>query len=259
MKTLTTTLFSIALLTGANAANITLPGTAPGPGLNTVIRQFPRVYQEYIDESQLASITQPIEITGIRFRLAIGDTWRPVGYVGASWPNADITFSDWTMQIGQGSAAAIADGEFLSAAVTFNGNMEAAPVTTRTGSLTLLANSFAADGGVVVGAIHSFGPLISFSTPYTYNPGETLVYAVAHSGYGSAGTPLNAFFDSAAFGNSVADAVSSTAAGANFGSAPTSFAIPYIVQFEYTVIPEPGSSVVLLMAGAVLLRRRQRA
>lgn len=261
-----TTTLSIFVVLGfssavSSAATLTVPGSAvsPNSGVNTVLRTLPRVYQSYIDESQLASITQPIQITGMRFRLAAGENWRPAGYVGTSWPNADLTFADWTIQMGQASSTIIADEEIIATTTTFNQNMEAAPIITRTGGLTLSANSFQADGGSAVGAVHSFGPLITFTTPYVLNPGETLVYAVAHSGYGATGTPLNAFFETADFANGIADAVSSTVAGATFNSTPNGFSSPYIVQFEYVVIPEPGSASVLLLTGLAALRRRSRS
>ena len=103
------------------------------------------------------------------------------------------------------------DGEYLSTAPTFASYM-VDPVAVRSGALTINPAGYLADGANPATDIHSFGPVVSFSTPYLYTPGDGLVMQVNHQGYTPA-TELNAFFGSRPFQNGVCDAISSTASG----------------------------------------------
>lgn len=217
-------------------------------GLNTAIRQLPRAYQAYYSSANFGSFTNPTTITGMQLRLAIGENWRPAGYVGASWPNADINFGSFEIVFAKPSAGLVADGEYLSTAPTFASYLDT-PVTVRTGALTIPANSFAADGGA--SGVHSWGFTFNFTTPYNLNPGDGLLIQIRHSGYGSAGTPLNAFFASRSFENGVTDAVSSTAA--QNAASPNGFSSPYYVN----LVPTPGSVALLGLAGLAGARRRR--
>lgn len=218
-------------------------------GLNTAIRSAPRSYQEYIAASNFGTVTSPTTITGMQLRLGIGENWRPVGYVGSSWPSQPISLGTFTVTLAKPSAQLVTDGEYLSTTPTFASYLSS-PVTVRTGTLSIPAGAFTADGGAT--GIHSWGPVITFSTPYTINPGEGLVMQINHSGY-TPSAELNAFFASRAFANGVTDAISSTAGGT--AAAPNGFSSPYFVNF---VVPEPASLSIIGGATLFLGRRRSR-
>ena len=220
-------------------------------GLNTAIRNAPRMYQEYMAASNFSSITQPVKITGMQLRLAIGENWRPPGYVGSTWPSQPLSFTSYTVTLAKPSAGLVSDGEYLSTAPNFS-TYQVAPVTVRSGALNIPTAAFTADGGAA--GVHSFGPTITFSTPYTYTPGDGLVLQINHEGYSPA-AELNAFFASRSFENGVTDAISSTASGS--AAAPNGFSSPYFVQFTYEPVPEPSTLGLLAGAGVLALRRRK--
>jgi hypothetical protein len=161
-------------------------------GLNTTVRNAARTYEEYFASSNFSSITQPVKITGMQFRLAVGENWRPVGYVGQAWPDVPISFGSYNVELSKPTAQLVADGEYLSISPTFASYQDGNLTTVRSGALNIAANSFLADGATPALSIHSFGPVISFSTPYTYTPGNGLVMLIRHLGY--TGGALNAFF-----------------------------------------------------------------
>jgi hypothetical protein len=220
-------------------------------GLNTAIRSAPRTYQEYMAASNFASITQPSLITGMQLRLAIGENWRPVGYVGSSWPSQPISLGTYSVTLAKPSAQLVSDGEYLSTSPTF-ASYEVSPVNTYNAALNIAAGAFAADGGAA--GIHSFGPVINFTTPYNYTPGDGMVMRINHGGY-TPNTELNAFFASRSFQNGVTDAISSTTSGA--AGSPNGFSSPYFVQFIYEPVPEPTSLGLVAGLGLLTLRRRK--
>jgi len=221
-------------------------------GLNTAIRSAPRTYQEYMASSNFSSITQPSLITGMRLRLAIGENWRPVGYVGSTWPSQNLTLGTYTVTLAKPSAGLVSDGEYLSTAPTF-ASYQVSPVTVYNQALNIAANSFTADGGVA--GVHSYsGPTINFTTPYNFTPGDGLVLQVNHGGY-LPSTELNAFFASRSFQNGVTDAISNTTSGT--AAAPNGFSSPYFIQFTYEPIPEPASLGALAAVGVLAMRRRK--
>jgi hypothetical protein len=245
----------VALAPATWAATVVVPLAAESPldsGLNTPLRNLPRSYQQFIDSSQLASITEPVNITGMQLRLAIGENWRPVGYVGATWPDVPISFAQFDVQLAQASAGLSSDGEYLSTTPTFASYQGADVTTVRSGLLDIAASAFSADGGAV--GVHTFGVLLNFTTPYVYTPGTDLTLMIRHGGY--TGGALQAFFASRGFQNNVSDAISSTVSAT--AAAPNGFSSPMYLQLTYAPVPEPASittGALLLAAGAVRRRR----
>lgn len=245
---------SMIVLAGASIASgqiVIASGTesATESGLNTAVRNAPRAYQAMYTAANFGAVTSPVSVSGMQLRLAIGENWRPAGYVGASWPDANINFADYEIVMARCTPALLADGEYLSTTPTFASYLSN-PVVVRTGPLTIPANSFQADGGAA--GIHSWGFLFNFSTSYTINPGDSLIIQIRHSGYGATGTPLNAFFASRSFQNGLTDAISSTASQA--AAAPNAFSSPYFVNL---VVPTPGAAALFGVAGFTTVRRRR--
>lgn len=244
--------FALAAFAGSAMAQfsvLTVPENPLSSGLNTAIRTGPRQHQSYYHPSQLPSVTSPQTLVGLQLRLAIGENWRPATYVGSSWPDAPITFSNFEIILATGSAAVNAAGEFPSSTASFASNMSGA-TTVRSGSLTIPAGAFPADGGAT--GVHSWGFLFNFTTSYTINPGQSLVVYIRHSGYGAVGTPLNAFFASGQYAPNSRDAVANTASGTSPNAA--GFSDPYFYNF---VVPTPGAAAVLGLGGLVAMRRRR--
>lgn len=251
-----TTLLAITLLSSWAIADVTPSlGTesSTDSGLNTPIRSLARTYQEYFAPGALSAVASPTQIIGVQFRLAIGENWRPAGYVGTSWPDAALNFTDWTMKLGTATSQLVTDGEYLSTTPTFASYFATSTVV-KTGALTIAANSMPADGGAT--GIHSWATAIMFDTPYTINPGDSLVMQINHSGYGATGTPLNAFFASRSFQNGLCDAISSTASGS--AAAPNGFSSPVFVNFITAPVPEPATLTALGIGLAAILKRRRK-
>lgn len=266
-------LASMRLLMGAavlvTLAGLTQPATAQSvisptttesaatSGLTTALNAGARTYMGYLDASQFSSLTSPVLITGIQFRLATGFNSQ---ISTATWPPQDLTFSDYTIQLSRASAADEAAGD-LEDGTSFASNQNAATAATvRSGGLTIAANSFSNS----LSGVNTFGPTISFSTPYLFSPGSSLVYLISESGYGTASTVPQAAFASTDYAPGVADAlVSTTGAGA---TAPDGYTSPLIVQFQYTSaaapVPEASSVVslgLLLALGLGLTAAKRRS
>lgn len=240
-----------AFTAASQAQTLTVPAGLPETtGLNTGIRNAPRTYMALYMSPNFASLTSPTLITGMQLRIsADGNATLP-----ATWPSQDLSFANFDVQLSQPSASLVADGEFLSSAVTFASQQEAGTVVTvRSGALTLPTASFQNSG-----AENAFGAMISFSTPYLYTPGQGLLLYITHTGYTPAAEP-QPFFAAADYTPGITDAISSTA-GYQAASA-SGFSSPYVVQFSLAAVPEP-STALSMAAGAMLLlalARRRRA
>lgn len=253
---LSTCILTFSVLAGATAhADTFVTPLAETGGLNTAFRNAPRVYQSYLSSSTMSGLTAgtPVLITGIQLRLAATGN----GVNSASWPSQTLNFADYTIELSQASAQLRTAGEYLSNTASFSFGQGAGLTTVRSGALSLDTGSF-----VNSGPPRPFGQVIAFTTPYTFNPGDDLVYTIRHTGY----TPNNepsAFFANATAANGVADAIASTAsASATNASAGTN---PYVVQFVFAsaaVVPEASTFALALpalgMVGAVVLRRRKK-
>ncbi len=242
-----------ALSVGSQAQTLTVPDGSLAPettGLNTGFRNAPRTYMALYLDPNFASITSPVMITGMQLRIsADGNTTLP-----ATWPSQNISFTNFDVQLSQPTASLIADGEFLSSAVTFASQQEAGTVVNvRSGALTINTGAFQNTG-----AENPFGPVITFSTPYMYTPGQSLLLYITHTGYTPAGEP-QPFFAAADYTPGVTDAISSTASYQ--AATATGFSSPYVVQFTTSPVPEPATALTLASGVAALLvlaARRRR-
>lgn len=214
-----------------------VPTTLETGGLNTLLRDAARTYQVYYHPSQMAGITVPVQIVGMRFRQIAAS----LGSATSTWPTSALTFAQYDVQLSRASAAINADGEIASTATSFAANQNAATVvTTRSGALTVPVNAYVANPASTPSAPNPFGPTIPFTTPYTYTPGQELMVTIRHSG--AVGGASSTFFSTASFANSVADAVSSTV-GAS-ATNPNGFTSPVVIELVFAA-PQADLAVVL--------------
>lgn len=249
-------LAAVAVASSFAGAQTFVPPLVETSGVNTVFRNAPRAYQSFIDSTQLTGIPGPVLITGISFRLMAASLAASGQNPPADWPSQTLNFTDFTVRMGSPSAAVATAGEFPSTTPTFNQNFGADAVTTRTGGLTLNTGAFGFNAASTPTAPNPWGPTITFTTPFLYNPGQDLVYAISHTGYAPT-TEFQPFFAVANFSLNVADAVSSTASN-SLDAAPGGFSSPYLVQFTYEAVPEPATMTVLALGAVAALRRRNR-
>jgi hypothetical protein len=112
--------------------------------------------------SLLTGINVGDQISGLTFRI-VSDTVRN------SSPAS--TFTNWDLTLAQ------AVNTVPNMSTTFADNM-LNPVQVRNGSLSFSAGAF--QGGAVNPTTNPFGPVITFSTPYTYQGGD-LVVLISHT------------------------------------------------------------------------------
>jgi hypothetical protein len=124
-------------------------------------------------------------------------------------------------------------------------NRSAAPVET-----PWARRAAPATGGLFSADSVRWGVTIDFTTPYVISPGDSLILQINHSDYGTAETPLQAFFASGVFENGLADAITSTASGT--ATVPNAVDPPIFVNL---IIPEPASGTLLLLGGLALASR----
>jgi hypothetical protein len=239
---------SLALLAAAGAcvasasADIVVPNantnvSSGGTGLNTFIRDInaPRSGQLLIDASQLTGVIGQ-QITGLTFRMYNGAT--------TAFPPTAATWSDYTINMGQGVALG-------SQTTTFATNFVGAPTNVRSGPLTINPNTFPV--GAVSPTPNPFGQTITFNTPYNYTGGNLLI-EIRHTG-SNITNPANSFLD--------AMPTTATGYGTQFWSATaTTYAATAGTAASFTItnlvtIPAPGSLALLGMGGLLAARRRR--
>lgn len=248
-------LSAVALLglAGTAMADIAVPNAGPTAaetttsGLNTIIRSAARSYQAYYSAANFAAITSPTTFTGVQFRLAQLEQWRPAGYVGSTWPAAPLTIGGYEITLAKPSAGLVTDGEYLSTTPTFASYLSS-PVVVYSGALTIPAGAFTASSTGVA----PWGFTIPFLTNYTQNPGDGLVMQIRLTGY-TPNTAPQAFFASTGFSNGFTDAISSTASAT--AASPSGFSSP--VYANFVTIPAPSAMAFLGLGGLVAGRRRR--
>ncbi|BCW98824.1 MAG: hypothetical protein KatS3mg024_1651 [Armatimonadota bacterium] len=229
----------------AGAVDYVVTGAGlPYAGFSSLSREAPRVLQQFYDDSFFTSITQPVELTAMSFRLP--------AVAGVNYPAlGDLNFARYEITLAKPSPASAAANGLTSA--VFADNMQDA-VLVRSGPLTIPRDSFISNAS---GVDAEFSFQIVFDTPYVFTPGQDLVMLVRHSGHGDVnGVETRWNFDGYAWTNgTVVNTLDVNATSGNFG--PGSFNIANRIQF--TVVPEPASlSVLGLGAGLMnVLRRRQ--
>lgn len=216
----------------------------PYVGFSSLSREASRVLQQFYDDTFFTSITQPVELTAMSFRLP--------AVAGVNYPLlGDITFGRYEITLAKPSAASAAANGLTSA--TFADNM-LDPVLVRSGSLTIPQNSFISNAS---GVDAEFSFKIAFDTPYVFTPGQDLVMLVRHNGHGDVfGVETRWNFDGYAWTNgTVVSTLNVNDTVGNFG--PGSFNLAN--RIEFTVVPEPASGLVLGLGAAAMaaLRRRQ--
>lgn len=226
----------------AGAATVVTGEGLPYSGFSSPSREADRVLQQFYDDTFFASITQPVQITAMSFRLP--------AIAGVDYPAlGDINFGRYEITLAKPSAASTAANGFTSA--TFADNMSDA-VSVRTGPLTIPLGSFESNAE---GEDAEFSFIINFDTPYDFTPGQDLVMLLRHDGHGDVnGVETRWNFDGYAWTNgTVVSTLNVDDAVGNFG--PGSFNVANRIQFTY--VPEPASLTLMALAGALALRRRR--
>jgi hypothetical protein len=244
IPSLTTALTALALLAPtAYADTAVVPSAftnAEGNSSYLITPTFSVTYQQVYHNSLLTSLAPGTQITGMRFRADGG--WHVLSSGSYNFATFDVRIGTSTHAPGSLSAT-VAD------------NLGADTIQARSGSLFWAAGSFPSDTSP-----SSFGPLIDFTTPYTYNGGDLLL-TVSHS----AGGGDTLLWDAAQGGGGPGLSRAEYRQTSGVVSSPTTDtrtnAFGLIIQFETIVpassAPEPGT-VVLLTLGGILLPRALR-
>jgi hypothetical protein len=216
-------------------------------GFSSPSRSVARVYQMYLDDTNFSNLATPTVVNGLRFRLP--------GGANTTYPVGNLTFTQYDISIGLPSVAAQTAQTLTS--TTFDDNY-LAPITARSGALSIPAGSFT-DNGTGVGddtagqGNAEFSFFIPFTTPVTLTPGVDYVMLIRHSGYTStAGTETQWNFD--AFTYTAGSVVNTTSVNGTTGSSFNS-----VNKFAFSEVPEPSGLALLGIAAVAVFRRPTRA
>jgi hypothetical protein len=244
-RSLPLALFSLLALPASSRADlIVIPNAYAGVegenGLLGPLASNGRTLQTAIAASELTALLPGSQITGLTYRLS-------AEHVG-SWPAADLTWAQYNIQL---STSNFPPG---SLDPEFSFNIGADVVAVRSGPLTIPAGSLQDTAGVP----NAFGPMILFSTPYTYTGGDLLI-TIRHTGNSLAAEHMDAVNDTAL--------ISTLAAFSFAGSFHESILFNpvspvYQLQFEPVAVPEPATFTLLsvgVLSGYARLRRKRAA
>lgn len=200
----------------------------PGGGFLGPLANGQRTYMLLIHENQLTNMVG-MELTGITFRSSTATT--------TSWPASTADYANYDIYLGQ--AVAPANRSLASLSDNFVGT----PTQVRSGPLSIAANSFPAGGP------SSFGPSITFTTPYPYSGGH-LYLRVSHDGSNGTSRSVNAINSSGGPSGVYGTQVSAAWQSAYSPSGTLTNGNAAVVQFSYTT-GVPVTSVSVATQGGV--------
>jgi hypothetical protein len=175
--------------------------------------------QILIEQSALG-LTSGDTITGIAFRLDGGGS--------GTAPASALSYPDYTISIGQAATTA----ETMSA--TFANNLPS-PTVVRSGPLTIPANSF-----TLGSTPNSFGPVLTFNTPFQYTGGD-LVFEIRTSGTSSTAPFVDADSTPASgFGTAPGSTYNAVFQAGGTATSGSQWVAP-ILQLSVTPVPEPAT------------------
>jgi hypothetical protein len=218
------------------SSSIVVPASLSGADGNSsnvaIVGAVSRTFQYAYDPSELGLSSGDV-LTGLAFRLNGGIASSP----------AALSFAQYDIQL----STSINGAGSLS--TTFTDNEGADALTVRSGSLNFASGAFPAGA-----TPNSFGPEISFSTPWTY-VGGTLLITIRTSGDSEAtAVSLDTVTNLAGHFQGQGSTVGSAATVAN-GATSTAA----VIQLDVTPVPEPATALLLPSALALLMLSRRRA
>lgn len=202
----------------------------------------PQTGQMLLNANQLTGVGVGSLITGLTFRLYTKTS------ASSPFPSKSATWANYDISIGQSVAPldASADG-------TFADNFIGTPTLVRSGSLTLSAGSFTANG--VATAANPWGYEIKFQTPYTYTGGN-LGIQISQSGSSISTSGLLEAAMTSDAGYTAGDYSFYYASGYQTTTGGSRDILP-VTRLSVTPVPEP-SSLAFFGLGAIALIRRRR-
>jgi hypothetical protein len=229
-------LLVLVLATKLAAQSVIVPASAAatrGPsGLNTLVRDSgqPRTYMLGINASELAGIPPGSLINGVSFRSYVG-TASP-----ASWPTADVTWTNYDISVGPAIPTASMTG-------TFQTNFSSPPVQVRTGPMVIsAATPWPNNASLPAPQPNPFGEFyFDFQVPYLYLGGD-LAILFTHNGSNQTGGYTYLEYVTTT-GNVPGVAFTQAVYQGTAGTVTTSFCIPRIHFGHGTGCPGSGGMV----------------